>query len=218
MTTAIQTISRRFLAESNYHASMPLPQGADFFSRTGEWVTAHLTGLARSWTCYEINETYRQELSRNIPEATIVIGDSFQHVIEPTYYDVILADCPQGVFGEASRYCEHFEFMDMALSRLNDNAILFFNVNIRPYWNRNHAAERPDNYGMIDHDDWFGRRDAFYSCDASELSLNFVDSFYRSLFLRHGFDTTKFMVELEPSNLTMHKPFILRCLVSLKRS
>lgn len=217
MTVAIKTLADQWAKTNANLSGMPFKNGADFFSRTGEWVTIYLEQLAENWTCCELNEVYRDELCSNMPSAKVVIGDSFEYVTRPELYDVILADCPQGVFGPSARYCEHFEFLDLALSRLSDTAGLFFNVNIRPYWSPTHAANSTDNYGMTDPQDWFERRNEFYSCDASDLSLDFVRKFYRSIFQQHGFDTHQFLAQLEPSSLPGHDPFILRCLVKLIR-
>ena len=96
-----------------------------------------------------------------MPGATILNGNSFDFLDRAQGCDLILVDCPQGIYGSKEDYCEHFEFLPKLLAQMNSDFVLFFNVT-EPYRNPDHAASRSDNYGMSDFDRWIARREAFY--------------------------------------------------------
>ncbi len=218
MTAVIESLVNRFLQSTKHRVDVPLANGADFFARTGAWVTVHFAKLARDWTCYEINDVHRAELAENMPNARLVFADSFTQLAGDELFDVVLADCPQGLFGENGAYCEHFEFLPKVLPRLNDRAVIFFNVNVQPYQNKDHAVSRPDYYGMTDFDEWIKRRNAFYSISANErLSEDFIGTHYSSFFRSHGFGLDHLASAFEPSNLPGHPPFICRQIALLSR-
>jgi len=216
MTIAIErlvTKAQLKFGKSNF----PVNKAADFFARTGEWVTIHFLDLANDWMCSDINSEYAVELSKNVPNAEIKIGDSYKLVEELGRYDLILADCPLGTYGEDNRYCEHFQFLEIAINHLNDTGFLFFNVNCCPYVDKEHGNSRKDNYGMDTHKVWFEKREKFYGVDASKLEVDFVQKFYSKYFEQNGFKMVDMLTEFEPSNLANHSDFVLRCLVKLEK-
>lgn len=194
-------------------------KGVDYFARTGEWVTKHFFDLAQSWNMHEIDPNYAAELQGNFPNANVYVGDSFVAISENSdeRFDLILADCPQGVFGSSQEYCEHFEFLELALRKAADEGVIFFNVNLQPYNDVSHGESRKDNYGMKDSSLWFSKRQEFYGTNASKLDIKFVRDFYEAYFLSNGFHLKSLEVELEPSNLPSHPDFIARCLACLSR-
>lgn len=217
MTEAIKRLLKRYNDESGLGAPGSYYRAIDFFSRTGEWVTVHFATSCKNITCCEINKDYIDALQNNIPNAEIQIGDSFRFVEEAGPHDLVLADCPQGIYGPDGAYSEHFEFFPKIARSFGDATTLFFNVNMYPYVNPEHAAARPDNYGMSDFDRWFQRRDAFYGVDASNLDEEFTRNFYKEYFAKAGYGLDMLTIEMEPSNLPNHPDFIARCLARLSR-
>lgn len=218
MTAVVDNIVRKLRSLQLDGLVFPMTLGVDFFARTGEWVTSSFEPIAKSWICCEINEAHKNALANTMPFAKLVFGDSFRTLTELENIDVALADCPQGLFGENREYCEHFEFLPLLMERLSDRAVLFLNVNIEPYHDPAHSANRPDNYGMSSFSQWAERRNEFYGHILDQqLSLDFVQTFYEAFFKDCGYNLREFISELEPSNLPGHGPHILRVATLLER-
>lgn len=170
---AIKEIVRR-LSENNI--DLTSMKALDFFAREGDWQTSYYANIVSEVHAWEIDPSFESALRSNLPSnAKIVIGDSHAlAAVCDTKFNLIVLDNPQGCYGNG--YCEHFEALDAIVPLLTDSSLLIFNVKTKPF---NYEDKR----------EWKRRRDSYYGREASELSEDFVKSFYEALLLRKGFDT-----------------------------
>ncbi|MFZ5807250.1 MAG: hypothetical protein ACOY3I_08605 [Verrucomicrobiota bacterium] len=150
----------------------------EFFAREGDWQTVSYAGKVASLDAWEINPECEVALKRNLPNAKIRIGDSYEFAKLPEFahqFDFIVFDNPQLTFGKKNEYCEHFEALEMIPFLLKNRGIVVFNVNTSPY-----------DYEK--HPEWQRRRKTFYKTDATEkLSLDFLEKFYAQYFRAKNF-------------------------------
>ena len=159
----------------------------DFFAREGDWQTKYYAKKVKHIHAWEINPSFAKQLRKNLFEyGDVVIGDSFKLADETNIkFDIIVFDNPQGCYGENNSYCEHFEALKFVPKLLNDGGgLVVFNVKLVP-WKYDDKKE------------WKKRRNEFYKMkDCSNLSKDFIDSFYNNLFTSQGFKVDfSFMVK-----------------------
>ncbi len=147
----------------------------EFFAREADWQTQSYAGLVKELHAWEIDPTFEEKLKRNLPNAIVRIGDSFKIAEEYPYhhyFDFIVFDNPQNVYGP---YCEHFEALILVDKLLGNHGIVIFNVNLAPFNYENSPI-------------WQKRRSDYYGCDASKLSPSFLLDFYENIFKGQGFE------------------------------
>jgi len=162
----------------------------DFFARTGEWQTRHYASLVKKIHAWEIDSKFEEKLREVLPShAHVVIGDSFRLARQTNEkFDLIVLDNPMGCY---DKYCEHFEALDVVLGLLASEGIVVFNVKTRPF-----------NYE--DKHEWRARRDNFYGKESSNLSEDFVISFYRDYLAARGWETQYSFLELRPQETGLY--------------
>ena len=147
----------------------------EFYARTGDWQTTAYAPSVKSITAWEIDPKFKAALRRNLPQAKIEIGNSYELANQAEYneaFEFIVFDNPQGVFGDKN-YCEHFEALPLVTKLLGKTGIVIFNVNREPF----------------DYDkspEWKKNRDAFYKTEStsiltSEWLLNFYDTYFKEM-------------------------------------
>lgn len=195
-------------------AGLPRPlAGLEMFSRTGDWITHRLAALTDSMECWEINPDYLPALAQNLPGARVRQVDSILEAGRASdRFGLISLDNPQGLFGP---YCEHFEALAGAARLAAREAVVVFPVNIHPYLSKPRAAN--DDYGMVSHEEWFARRDAFYGRDARRLDTDFIADFYPRTFAAGGLRTLGFWAFLLRSEVPGHPDYFARCVARLSR-
>jgi len=150
----------------------------EFFAREGDWQTIAYANKVKTIEAWEINPEFKLSLMKNLPGATVRIGDSFERARDSSVkgmFDMIVFDNPQGTFGKNEQYCEHFEAIETVSALAKKQAIVIFNVNYRPF-NFNNLLL------------WQKRRTQFYEKkDTGYLSIDFLLSFYEDYFSRKGF-------------------------------
>ena len=148
----------------------------EFFARKGDWHTQSYCNKVASINAWEIDKVFEEELKKNLPMATIAIGDSFILAKEDKYanlFDFIVFDNPQGVYAE---HCEHFECIDLVPYLIKkQGGLVVFNINRTPF-----------NYDK--NSTWGKRRVEYYGQDASDLEAGFLLNFYKHKFSRLGMD------------------------------
>lgn len=148
----------------------------EFFARTGAWQTMAYIDKVKSLTAWEIDCGFEAELRRNLPQARVIIGDSFKLARQRQFFgafEFIVIDNPQGIF---EGHCEHFEALHLVRRLLSPKGgVLVFNVNRRPY-----------NYEQ--HPEWQKRRKKYYGRDAAYLDSEFLLGFYTEKLLSMGLD------------------------------
>ena len=148
----------------------------EFFARDASWQATKYSGKVRSMAAWEIDSQYEVDLRKNLPMATIAIGDSFILAKEDKYanlFDFIVFDNPQGVYAE---HCEHFECIDLVPYLIKkQGGLVVFNINRTPF-----------NYDK--NSTWGKRRVEYYGQDASDLEAGFLLNFYKHKFSRLGMD------------------------------
>ena len=160
----------------------------EFFAREGDWQTVSYASQVAVLEAWEINPACEPALRRNLPQAQIRIGDSYQLALRTenaARFDLVVFDNPQVTFGADDQYCEHFEALELVPRLLRiPRGIVIFNVNQAPY-------------GYDAQTRWQARRRAFYRVDqTATLDSEFVQDFYRGYFRRLGLESD--FIFLEP--------------------
>jgi hypothetical protein len=175
----------------------------EFFAREGDWQAVSYAPEVASLDAWEINPQCEPGLRRNLPQATIRIGDSYALARLPEYagrFDLVVMDNPQVTFGPRGEHCEHFDALDLVPVLLAPRGIVVFNVNHSPY-------------GYDRQPEWQRRRQAYYGVEqTAHLELDFLESFYRRLFHARGYDITFLLFE------PRHEPAIAYCVMELRRN
>ena len=159
----------------------------------------------KSFEIWEIDSSLKSELEKNIPNAKIRFCDSIKNLNENNdfgFFDLILIDNPMSVFGEQFEYCEHFDIIKNISKLIDEEAIIIFLVNKKPFFKKN------EQKNII----WKKRRKSFYgNLNETDLSMKFLLSFYEELFRNIGFDT------MISKNIPRHTPHLDYLIFKLKR-
>jgi hypothetical protein len=150
----------------------------EFGAKDGAGHAPVLVPHVRTYEAWEIDPANADLLQKNLASAKVVIGDGFElaklRSIDKVGYDLIVFDCPQGVFGKDGQYCDHMEALELVNSLLKDKGLVIFNVKLKPYDYDNHPK-------------WQQRRNAYYQMtDTAALTLEFAETFYSLLFQKMG--------------------------------
>jgi len=156
---------------------LSLARALEVFGREGDWHTKDYVSYVGSLEVWEINLGFLDGLKRNLPDAKIIITDSFMK-IKTTHskYDLIVVDNPQSTYGQNNEYCEHFELFPHIFRIAEDQCAIILNINTEPY-----------NF----HDDlsWWKRRADFYNTDhPQKLSFNQVKTHYEKICAQNNFN------------------------------
>jgi len=149
----------------------------EYFARAGDWQTTTYASRVRTVTAWEIMPDHEAELRRNLPNAHIRIGDSYELAHEERYLNsvqFIVMDNPQGIFG---KYCEHFEALPLVRQLVSrKGGVVIFNINRHPFDYEKNPL-------------WKKRRSEYYGRDASDLEVDFLLEFYSQRFSESGLNT-----------------------------
>lgn len=158
----------------------------ELFGRDGSWHTIKFAEKVKSMEVWEIDSKWERVLKKNLPKATIKIKDSVSTLkIKNSLkkFDLILIDNPMNVYtvekqyGDEVAYCEHFEIIENIDKIAKDDVLIIFNVNRKPF--------DYEKYPL-----WKKRRRQFYGdIDTSNMKVEFLIDFYKSLFYKLGFKT-----------------------------
>lgn len=152
----------------------------EIFARDGSWQTIAYMDKVKSLDAWEIDPIFRKALKRNLPKAKIKIVDSIKEIKKKSNffkYDFIVADNGQGCYGDKEQYCEHFNVVPHVAKLLNKEGIIIFNINKEPF--------DFDNFPK-----WQKIRSTYYNKhNTRKLSLKWLLTFYRKLFLEFGYKT-----------------------------
>ena len=154
----------------------------DMFAREGDWQSFLIQDRVKSLEAWEINPDFIPNLRKNLPRATIHCLDSIATVNAGGIrtFGLVVADNGLNCYGEGNRFCEHFDFIRNIGNVVRPGGFLIFNV-----------ARKPFGYEQFP--EWRARREAFYgTTDTADLSLTFIESFYRALFRNAGRPTSEF--------------------------
>jgi len=157
----------------------------DIFAREGDWQSYRLVGRVKSIEAWEIEEMYIPKLKLNLPEAKILCHDSISFINKGSYkkFDLLIIDNSLNCYGPNREYCEHFDFFHNLNNIIGSGSFVIFNV-----------VKKPFNYSAFP--DWIDRRNSFYGRDdCSELSMEFIEYFYKNLFQNLGFSVIEFYSE-----------------------
>jgi len=147
----------------------------EFFAREGKWHVLSYADKIGSLEAWELDDNFEEELRKNLPMASVKIGNSFELARlkqnqNQNKFNFIVIDNPQGLYGANNDFSEHFEAIELIPLLMKNKAIVVFNINSKPF----------------DYDkklDWQKRRNIFYHVDdASVLSKSFLMAFYKNFF------------------------------------
>jgi len=136
----------------------------DIFAGDGSYCSFMLGDVAKDIDCISTSEEDLKNVCRLMPNATTILGDSFE-VIEQIEkrYDIIFCDNPQGILPNGRS--EYFDLLNKIPDRLNTGGYFIHNVNVLPY-----------NYDK--NSLWSNIRDKFYKTSAENLNLEYVKQFH----------------------------------------
>jgi hypothetical protein len=136
----------------------------EVFGRAGDWHTQDYAGEVRTLEVWELDSQYEVALRKNLPGASVRIGDSFGMAARSNRrYGLVVCDNEQGIF---DGHCEHFDFLPL-LPRVLADGVFVLNVNRRPY-------------GLAEQPEWRRRRRVFYGRkDTERLGDGWISNFYR---------------------------------------
>jgi hypothetical protein len=157
----------------------------DIFAREGDWQSYRLNGKVKSLEAWEINEEFIPNLKKNLPDASVYCRDSIQFINNNDYnkFNLLVIDNGLNCYGANKEYCEHFDFINNIKNVVTQNSFVIFNV-----------CRKPFNYS--NYPEWIKRRNEFYQLeDSSELTLEFIESFYKELFNKSGFQVSEYYTE-----------------------
>ena len=150
----------------------------DFFAREGDWQTKYIAEKVHQIHAWEVNPVFEKQLRKNLPQGSkIVIGNSFEMASKKqNIYDVLIFDNPQGCYGPANQYCEHFDALPLIPNLIKpEGGLVIFNVKLEPF----------------DYQDkilWQHRRNLFFGVkDASKLTTEFAQTFYNYFFCQMAY-------------------------------
>ena len=158
----------------------------ELFGRDGSWHTIKFAEKVKSIEVWEIDSKWEKELKRNLPQAVIKIKDSISSLkFENNFkkFDLILIDNPMNTYSMGKQnenepiYCEHFEIIENIYKIANDDVLIIFNVNRKPF--------DYEKYPI-----WEKKRQQFYGVsNTSDMKIEFLIDFYKNLFYKLGFKT-----------------------------
>jgi hypothetical protein len=158
----------------------------EMFGRGGDWHTTIFQKKVKTLEVWEIDPKWKNELKKNLPNATIKIRDTIKTIKnEKNFmkYDLILIDNPMNTYGpklndsDPGMYCEHFDVINHIDNIIDKQAIVVFNVNRKPF--------DYDKFPV-----WKKRREKFYgNTNTSDMKIDFLLKFYKKFFQELGFDT-----------------------------
>ena len=156
----------------------------ELFGRDGTWQTKKFAEKVKDIEIWEINPKWENKLKENIPNAVVKIRDSISMLKtegELPKFDLIIIDNPMNVFGNTQKdsddYCEHFEVLENFHKLCQNDVLIVFNVNRKPF-------------DYMKNPLWVKRRNEFYkTTNTSDMKIEFLLDFYKNKFYELGFTT-----------------------------
>jgi len=163
-----------------------------------------ISNQVNSFEIWEIDETVKDELNKNVKGAKIVFCDSIKKLESEknlSKFDLIILDNPMGIFAETN--CEHFDIIKNIDKLIDTEAIIIFLVNKKPFFF--HKLRQKNEL-------WKKFRRKFYGdIDITNINVEFLLNFYKELFSNMGFDT-----EFSES-ISRHRPHLDYFIFKIKR-
>jgi len=168
----------------------------EFFAREGDWHTIAYSNIVKELYAWEIDSQFIKNLKKNLPNAIIENGNSFElsrRKKYKNYFDLIVIDNPQNVF---NGYCEHFDAIERVNFLLKDKGIVIFNINVRPYNLKENIL-------------WNRRRIDYYKNTSKILNLKFIYNFYKNKFNEFNFNVIDIFHQKRHENFLFYLVLIL---------
>ena len=155
----------------------------ELFGRDGTWQTKIFSKKVKNIEIWEVDPYWKSKLEKNFPNSKIAIQDSIDVLnIEKNLpkFDLILIDNPMNVYRKLNgenMYCEHFDIIQNINKISQDESLVIFNVNRKPF-------------DYIQYPLWEKRRNEFYQRnDTDNMEISFLINFYEKKFDIFGFKT-----------------------------
>lgn len=154
----------------------------EIFGGKGNWHLQEYSNKVKSLEIWEIRSDFKDALKNAFPMAKVKILDSVKHIRSQkikNFYDLIVIDNPQGVFGQNNVYCEHFDVLEHINKIISRECVVILNVNINPF-----------NYDTKNK--WKTRREKFYGINFTEkIDMEFLYNFYLNYMEEKGLKIEK---------------------------
>jgi hypothetical protein len=162
----------------------------EIFGRAGDLQTEYYAPLVRSIEVWEIRETWREALSKNIPCATVKIVDSFKEIKTASrQFGFIVIDCP--FLAANDDHWEAFDLFSSLYGWLQPKSYVLMNLFHNPI--RYLQLTRPtllskywDGWGPLKRKSWKKARENFFNVK-EPIPLEAMVNKYRRLPEAHGF-------------------------------
>jgi hypothetical protein len=166
--------------------------------------------------CWELNPDHEYRLLQYTDKVKIVESYQFMldAIIQGRSWDLIIIDIPQGLHSSSDReiHAEHFDFLPLALRALNDEGVVVFNLNRKPYNRDEKGSHGYDEYAEYNYQTWMQKREQFYGCVSHREEV--LLGVYRQLAYDAGYVVKSFTVvpalpnvdgmEIYTSTVAMH--------------
>lgn len=185
-TSPMQQLFRELQRRSVQPSQM---DALEMFGGDGGRHTLDYQHRVRSLDVWESDTAYEATLRKNLPRARIRMTDTFRELhITASSYDLIVIDCPGGLYGQEKRYCEHFEVFTPSLFRIfRDSVVVIVNVFPEPAAAFDGDLEVAENASRLR--EILSRRGAFYRTARPELlPVEEMIATYRHVAFASGFN------------------------------
>lgn len=144
----------------------------ELFGGSGNFHTMDYASEVASLEVWELDERYRTELQRNLPNADVRTVDTFAEIARrKEHYDLIVVDNPMSTYGD---HCEHFGLFPEVFLRCSPRAIVI--VNVIPYL----TAAAAKRYPYLFNREQLAARTVFYrTTHPEEISFDKMVEVYK---------------------------------------
>jgi hypothetical protein len=164
----------------------------DLFGGHGLLVTADYVPYCDYFEMWEIIPLYAKFAKRFLPKAVVNVGDSIKAVKEGKLlrrdYNFIVIDNPQGIFNEATEYCEYFDLFPEIFNYIDVKKTFFVtnaSLDVEEY-----IKTHP--YFSAQLDKWLKKRKEFYNMDAKKIYPEQLEKILRDKFKNWGVKVKKY--------------------------
>lgn len=157
------------------------------FGGSGNGMERFYKDKVKQLDVWEIEESFKEELKKNLPKANIKITDSFKEIRKSSKkYNMILMDNPMGIF---NGHCEHFDMFIESFQSMQDQCIVILDVipNLK-------NIDKRFNY-ICNSDHLLARKLFYRVSEPLNISIKEMLQTYREISNAHGYEIEWYFTE-----------------------